>query len=224
MVFRVGVEPGTGMDHVTADESLANPALRATLDFRPFHSRDPTRKGEAMRISSNSHSHRTTTRLSRIIAFTTVVAAGVAISSDASAQYSQRPGVYIGGNNLRVNPWNGSVHVPGRGVVKSDGRVYRPIGNGYYQDPNTGNKYNPHTGSYLQGSRPGFSASERRPGQYHHVAPGIKHNPTTGSTHIPGHAVIKPSGTYRAIGGGYYRDSRTGNVYNPSTKTYLRNW
>jgi hypothetical protein len=147
----------------------------------------------------------------------------VSLSEEASAQFTQRPGTYIGMGNVGVNPWNGSVHVPGHAVYKPSGQ-YQAIGNGYYQNPMTGNKYNPHTGSYLQGSRPGFSQVEQRPGGYVRGVGGTGFNPVTGSVHIPGQAVIKSSGVYQPIGGGYYKNPVTGNTYNPGTGTYLRNW
>jgi hypothetical protein len=145
-------------------------------------------------------------------------------SDTASAQFSQRPGFYWrgpAGNGF--NPITGSVHVPGQAVYKQSGQ-YQAIGNGYYQNPMTGNKYNPHTGSYLQGSRPGFSQVESRPNTYFRGPSGAGFNPITGSVHLPGQAVFKGSGTYQAIGGGYYRNPVTGNTYNPRTGTYLRNW
>lgn len=159
----------------------------------------------------------------RVLALATLFAAGAFLADDASAQFTQRPGAYIGGPNVRFNPWNGSVHLPGQAVVKNSG-TYRAIGGGIYQNPVTGNKYNPSTGAYLQGSRPGFSGVEGRPGGYNRNAFGIGHNPVTGSVHIPGQAVYKPSGRYEAIGGGHYRNPVTGNIYNPHARQYIRNW
>jgi hypothetical protein len=34
--------------------------------------------------------------------------------------------------------------------------------------------------------------------------------------------VVKPSGVYTPVGGGYYRNPYTGNVYNPSSGTYIQ--
>lgn len=62
------------------------------------------------------------------------------------------------------------------------------------------------------------------PGQYYYGPNGTRYNPTTGSTHIPGQAVVKPSGIYHYTGNGYYRNPATGNVYNPYTRTYIRRW
>lgn len=158
-----------------------------------------------------------------VIAFVAIAATSTYFADEASAQFSQRPGAYIGVGNVGVNPWTGSVHVPGHTVYKPSGN-YQAIGNGYYQNPYTGNKYNPYTGSYLQGRQPGFTQVEQRPGGYIRNGWGTGVNPVTGSVHLPGQAVLKPSGTYRAIGGGYYQNPVTGNTYNPGTGTYLRNW
>lgn len=166
----------------------------------------------------------TTQTSARLAAFATLAITASILADDASAQFTPRPGVYIGNQNVRVNPWNGSVHAPNRGVVKSDGRVYRPIGGGYYQNPWTGNKYNPSTGAYLHGARPGFSSTEHRQNNYLRFGNGPGVNLSTGSVHLPGQAVHKASGSYQAIGGGYYRNSMTGNTYNPYKGTYIRNW
>ncbi len=63
---------------------------------------------------------------------------------------------------------------------------------------------------------------EFRPGQYYQGPNGARYNPTTGSTHVPNQAVIKPSGVYTPIGNGYYQNPNTGNVYNPYTRSYTR--
>lgn len=128
-----------------------------------------------------------------------------------------RPGSYqhLGGN-VHYNREGGSLYVPNVGVLKDSG-VYRPAGNGYYRNPHTGNIYNPNTGSYTKGKTLSFD-----PGKYDQVAPGAFHNRTTNSLHLPGRAVIRGSGVYTPIGGGYYRNESSGNVYNPTTGAYKK--
>jgi hypothetical protein len=70
------------------------------------------------------------------------------------------------------------------------------------------------SGSHTQGKNMTF-----RPGNYHGNG-FIRQNPTTGSTHVPGLGVAKPSGVYRPMGNGYYRNPNTGNVYNSGTGAY----
>ena len=130
-----------------------------------------------------------------------------------STRFSQ--GAFYGmGNGTGYNPAIRATHIPGVAVIKPSG-VYRPVGGGYYQNPNTGNVYNPRSGSYTQGRNVTF-----RPGMYQSMGNGTGYNPATRSTHIPGVAVIKPSGVYRPIGGGYYQNPRTGNIHNPRTGIY----
>ena len=128
---------------------------------------------------------------------------------------SFRPGNYQQGiAGTRYNPTTNSTHIPGQAVIKNSG-VYNAVGGGYYRNQQTGNIYNPTTGSYTTGKTLTF-----KPGTYQQGIGGTRYNPTTGSTHIPGKAVIKSSGVYRPIGGGYYQNPNTGNVYNPTTGAY----
>jgi hypothetical protein len=64
-----------------------------------------------------------------------------------------RPGGYVPvpGTWGRVgyNPVTGSTYVPGRAAIKQSG-VYRPIGNGVYMNPWSGNVYVPSTGVYIR--------------------------------------------------------------------------
>lgn len=73
----------------------------------------------------------------------------------------------------------------------------------------------------------GPASVEVRPGGYVPV-PGtagrVGHNPVTGSTYIPGQAVIKPSGVYRPVAPGVYKNPWTGNAYIPSNGVYIRRW
>ncbi len=150
------------------------------------------------------------------IAFACLVA-GALTADSAQAQTHFRPGGYLGIGGIGINPTTGSVHVPGQSVIKPSGR-YDAIGNGYYRNHATGNIYNPTTRSYTQNQHFSF-----RPGQYHRSSSGIGFNPTSGSLHVPGRAVVKPSGVYHAIGNGYYRNPVTGNTYNPTTRSY-KSW
>ena len=118
------------------------------------------------------------------------------------------------GNGVRYNAQRQSYHVPGQAVYKPSG-TYNAIGQGYYRNAQTGNVYNPTTGSYSSGHNITF-----KPQAYQNMGNGTRYNPLTNSTHIPGQMVIKPSGRYDAVGGGYYRNHQTGNIYNPSTGMY----
>ena len=121
-----------------------------------------------------------------------------------------------GAGGMRYNNATGAYHIPGQAVIKSSG-TYNYIGRGYYQNPVTGNVYNPYDRSYTHGSNVQF-----RGGSYSTIpgAGGMRYNNATGAYHIPGQAVIKPSGTYNYIGRGYYQNPVTGNVYNPYTRVY----
>ena len=156
-----------------------------------------------------------TASLPKILCLSLLLGA-VGSANVASADTHFRPGYYqpIPGTGARVNHYNGSLHIPGQAVYKSSGR-YDHVGNGYYRNRATGNTYNPYTKSYTQGRNLTF-----RPGSYQQLGGGTRFNTTTGAFHIPGQAVIKPSGVYHHIGNGYYRNSRTGNTYNPYTRVY----
>ena len=124
----------------------------------------------------------------------------LAAATQVQAQTHLRPGAYRGlGNGTAYNPTTRTTVIPGVAVVKPHG-VYQSVGNGYYRNQATGNIYNPHTRSYTSGRNMTF-----RPGGYQNMGNGTRYNPTTRATHIPGVAVIKPSGVYRAVGNtGYY--------------------
>jgi len=152
----------------------------------------------------------------RLVSLALLVVATLTITSSTGfAQTGFRPGVYhrIPGVG-NYNPTTRSFHVPGQSVFKPTGR-YDHVGNGYYRNPVTGNLYNPQTGSYTRGRNLTF-----RPGNYHNLGDGTRYNPTTDSLHIPGQAVVKPSGVYLHTRNGYYRNPVTGNVYNPHTGAY----
>ena len=147
-------------------------------------------------------------------ALTLVVAATAA--SSASAETTFRPGGYQNfGNYGRYNATTGAFHIPGQSVYKSTGR-YDHIGNGYYRNPYSGNIYNPGTRSYTSGKNLTF-----RPGNYQLLGnTGMRFNGQTGALHLPGQAVIKPTGVYHHMGNGYYKNPVTGNTYNPYTRAY----
>ena len=73
---------------------------------------------------------------------------------------------------------------------------------GYWSVPNGGATTFSHSGGYQQ------------------LGPGLRYNAYTGSTHIQGVAVHRPTGTYHHVGNGYYRNWTNGNVYNPQTGSY----
>jgi hypothetical protein len=62
-----------------------------------------------------------------------------------------RGGTYnpVPGTAIQHNSTTNTTYLPGVGVSKSCG-FYSPIGNGYYQNPNTNNVYNPSTGAYIR--------------------------------------------------------------------------
>lgn len=126
-----------------------------------------------------------------------------------------KPGQYIrgpAGNGF--NPTTGSVHLQGQAVYKN-GRQYQYIGRGYYQDPISGNTYNPTTRSYTQGKNVNFESTN-----YIQTGSGVRVDPLKGSVHVPGQVVHRQTGTYHHIGNGYYRNPVTGRVYNPTTGVY----
>ena len=98
-------------------------------------------------VTSSAASFNPTQSLRRVLALGTLFAVGALLADEASAQFSQRPGGYIGSPHMRLNFGNGSVHFPGQVVLKASG-AYPAIGGGIYQNPVTGNKYNPDTGAY----------------------------------------------------------------------------
>lgn len=158
------------------------------------------------------------------LAFVAALTFAAGASTDASAQWPNTRIVSPGasgyqnfGNGVHRNPWNGSTYVQGIGAVKPSG-VYQHVQGGYHVNRNTGNIYNPSTGSYTEGKQLSF-----RPNNYNNFGV-VRHNSTTGSLHIPGAAVIKPSGVYSPMGNGYYRNQSTGNVYNPTTGAYKSRW
>jgi len=154
------------------------------------------------------------------LVFAAVLAATAGTCNDASAQWPSTrivsPGAsgyqHVGGGFHR-NPWNNSTYIPGVAAVKPSG-VYQATGTGYYVNQDTGNIYNPSTGSYTQGKNLSIRDNNYQGNGF------IRHNPNTGSFHIPGAAVVKPSGVYTPMGNGYYRNQSSGNVYNPTTGAY----
>ena len=122
------------------------------------------------------------------------------------------------GPGISHNPWNGNTHISGVGVHRPGSGFYHHVGGGYKQNFQTGNIYNPTTGSYTTGKQ-----LRPQPGHYNNFGI-VRHNRTTGSVHIPGAGVLKQSGVYTPIGNGYYKNHSTGNVYNPTTRAYKSRW
>lgn len=145
-----------------------------------------------------------------------VLAVAAFACPEAKADTGFLPGGYqnLGGYG-RYNASTGSYHVPGQSVFKPTGR-YDHVGQGYYRNQYTGNIYNPYTRSYTQGKNLTF-----RPGSYNNIGnTSMRFNSRTNALHLPGQAVIKPTGVYHHIGNGYYRNPSTGNTYNPYTRAY----
>ena len=95
----------------------------------------------------------------------------------------------------------------------------QPINHGYHPQP-INHGYHPQPYPTYPTPQPVVT---RRPNIYftNHQT-GVRYNPITRSTHVPGSHVQKPHGTYIHRGNGFYQNPHTGNIYQPWTGYYIQ--